>query len=286
MIRQIDDFLGRRSKGTLLFLSICAILAIGAVDFLTGYEFSVSTIYVLPIIATAWYAGKKRALILSAIGAAVSLLADVLVGHSSNLFYPLWNALMLSGFFVIITYLVSANRTLLAAERELARTDPLTGAANLRSFMEILNREIKVVKRYQRPLTLAYMDIDNFKAMNDTCGHASGDALLKSVVKAVRGSIRATDTVARMGGDEFMILLPETNEEQAPNAIEKINGKLLLAAREFSCPVTFSFGVITSHDPERTPDDLIKLADDLMYASKRKGKNTAAFDVLPLRRDP
>ena len=99
--------------------------------------------------------------------------------------------------------------------RASSRSDPLTGVANSRVFLELLKREIARARRYKRPLTLAYLDLDNFKSVNDILGHAMGDKVLQTVVSTVNANIRVTDVVGRLGGDEFVLLLPETDMQGA-----------------------------------------------------------------------
>ena len=112
--------------------------------------------------------------------------------------------------FATIIALLSSLRRSHAAERRLARTDPLTGIANPRSFVEAANAELERQLRFQRPLTVAYLDLDNFKTVNDRFGHRTGDEVLSAVARALRESTRATDHLARLGGDEFAVLMPET----------------------------------------------------------------------------
>jgi len=123
------------------------------------------------------------------------------------------------------------------------------------------------------------MDIDNFKALNDTQGHSAGDSLLQLTVKAIQDHVRAADVVARIGGDEFMLLFPETGFETAQTALDKIRGRLATVVEEHKWPVTFSFGMITFHEPPHSVDHLIKLADNLMYKGKNTGKNMILHEV-------
>ena len=116
---------------------------------------------------------------------------------------------------MIFTLLLSSLKRALDRERELSGTDVLTGIRNARSFREVLGAEIERSKRFQRPFTVAYLDLDNFKTVNDCHGHEHGDELLRLVGNTILTGIRKTDTVARLGGDEFALLLPETEYEAA-----------------------------------------------------------------------
>jgi diguanylate cyclase (GGDEF)-like protein len=167
----------------------------------------------------------------------------------------------------------------LELKEQLAKTDFLTGVTNARSFFELADLEINRAKRYQHPFTLAYIDLDNFKTVNDTYGHLIGDSLLRLVADTIRNNIRVTDVYARLGGDEFAVLLPETNPEQSEIAINKVQTQLLDEMKKNNWPVTFSIGAVTFLTPPESVDEMIKKADNLMYSAKKNGKNTKKREV-------
>jgi diguanylate cyclase (GGDEF)-like protein len=171
-------------------------------------------------------------------------------------------------------------KTSLERAEEAARIDYLTGAATGRYFRELADRELDRMRRYDHPFTAAYLDLDNFKAVNDTFGHDTGDALLKTVVKTIGENIRSTDIIARMGGDEFVILFPETGAETAKTALAKVQEQLLRAMEQNRWPVTFSFGMVTFISPPESVDQVIRLTDKLMYTVKNSGKNTIEHTVF------
>ena len=164
-------------------------------------------------------------------------------------------------------------------EMELARIDPLTGAANRRHFYDLLQREIERSRRHQDPFTIAYVDLDNFKAVNDQYGHTVGDELLCAVVEYAKSHLRKIDLVARLGGDEFAFLFVETGLKSAQTLIPRIQHDLLVKMQANGWPVTFSIGVLTCIATLHTTDEIIKMADDLMYSAKRKSKNTIKYFV-------
>ncbi len=169
----------------------------------------------------------------------------------------------------------------LAEQARLALTDHLTGAANSRSFHEIAGREIERQKRFGRPLSIAYLDLDNFKAVNDTHGHETGGALLRGVAAVLKANTRATDVVARLGGDEFAVLFPETDEAAARAAAEKLRAALQEWMRGGGHLVTVSIGVATFAAPPAGVKEMVTLADELMYNAKRGGKNRVAGRQYP-----
>jgi len=181
-----------------------------------------------------------------------------------------------------ITAQIHAERELqvsLDDERSLSRVDFLTGIPNRRAFYEAVEREASRCKRYRRPFTLVYLDVDNFKTVNNDRGHEEGDRLLRSVAAKLRKVTRQTDTVARLGGDEFAILLCESDVEAAVVATKGIERALIKLVQEQSWDVSFSIGARTFRQPGETVDRMVKLADELMYEVKKSGKNAVASRV-------
>ncbi len=261
-----------------LGVGFALILAIGFVDYLTGYELSFSVLYLIPVSLLAWTAGRWLGLVAALVCALVWTGADHFAGEKyTSAFYIGWHVVTRTGVLSTTALLFSALRNSLEHEKSLARIDHLTGAANARSFLETLRNEVERSRRYKRPFTLAYIDLDNFKAVNDSFGHSTGDLLLQTVVSLVKSQVRSTDVVARLGGDEFGLLLPEADRKAAETAITKMRDSLILEMGRRGWPVTVSIGVLTSVDTGLGVDELLKQVDDLMYASKVKGKNAVTF---------
>lgn len=154
----------------------------------------------------------------------------------------------------------------------LATTDSLTGIANRREFSAILAREVDRAKRYGTPMSLAMYDLDYFKRVNDTFGHDVGDYVLQTVTRLVKENIRANDVVARWGGEEFMVLMPQSDVQAARNASEKL--RLAIAAHHFDKvgSLTASFGV-AAFEPQDDLNSLLKRVDDALYRAKEQGRN-------------
>jgi two-component system, cell cycle response regulator len=154
----------------------------------------------------------------------------------------------------------------------LATTDCLTGIANRREFTAILEREVARVKRYGKPFSLTMCDLDYFKQVNDTFGHDVGDCVLQAVTKLVKESIRGADVVARWGGEEFMVLMPETDMQASRKAAEKIRRAIARHCFDKVSNLTASFG-IAAFEPLDDLHSLLKRADDALYRAKDKGRN-------------
>jgi diguanylate cyclase (GGDEF)-like protein len=264
---------------TSLLLGFSLIAAIGALDYYaSGYDLSLSIFYLVPVSLLAWTVGRWAGVIGSLVCVCVWLLLDILAGgRSSNPLHIFWRGITCSGLFITSAFLFSSLRRSIEHEKALARVDHLTGAANTRSFQETLRSEVERSRRYMRPFTLAYIDLDNFKAINDTFGHATGDLLLQTVVTVIRSHARRTDVVARLGGDEFAILLPEADEMAARTAITKTRESLVHEMDRRGWPVTVSIGVLTCVGTNLGSEELLQQVDDLMYAAKIKGKNSIIF---------
>jgi diguanylate cyclase (GGDEF)-like protein len=167
---------------------------------------------------------------------------------------------------------------------QLAQTDPLTGLFNRGHFMTLAEHEFNQAVRYQRPMTLIMLDIDHFKRINDNHGHATGDRVLKAVAQIARDCIRVSDAICRYGGEEFIILLPETDYDQALIVAERLRlrvGNHSLKSRQGPITTTVSLGVaVIRSDGNDTIEQAIECADQAMYAAKQAGRNqTIVFDA-------
>ena len=278
------DYLEGRPRHVTLMLSLVMIEFLGLVDYWTGPELSIAIFYLIPIVLTAWVVTGRWAMILASVGMVCWLWADLAGGTVyTNLLVPYWNALLRFVYFVIVSYLTAFVRSLLAREHALSRTDPLTGALNKLALKEFAEYELDRAKRYSHPLSVAYIDLDNFKHVNDHSGHAVGDELLRQVVVTLQQVMRKTDRVARLGGDEFAVFMVETRPEDARRAFAKAQTSLLEKMRERGWPVTFSIGIVTFLEPPDSVEDLLGAADTLMYRVKHRGKNRVAYGVVPAR---
>lgn len=278
---KIQKILDRLENGKPLFwaiTSIAAIALLGLIDTLTGNEITFSLFYLVPIVLVTWSVNQTAGLVLSLLSALTLLAAEIAAGrtysHSSIYF---WNTLLRTIFFVVVTFLVAEVQRSRREERLAARTDFVSGAVNRRYFDALLQMEIDRIRRYPHPITLVYIDIDNFKLVNDLFGHKIGDEVLRCIAGELKSQLRSTDTIARVGGDEFALLLPSTHPEQARVVLEKVRKHLREEMQRRNFPVTFSMGAVTCLAPPLSAEQIVNLADELMYEVKNSTKDDVHF---------
>jgi len=268
------------SKGSIVVWAIAITFGLGFIDFITGFELSFSFFYLIPVSMVAWAVNKNTGLVISVISSIVWLTSNLLSGRVySSVAIGAWNTLLRFGFYGVVTILLAELRVLLEEERTLANTDPLTGALNRRSFYTTIEKRMVVSEVNKHPYTLVYIDLDNFKKVNDSLGHIAGDRVLRSVVNAIQFQIRNSDYLARLGGDEFAIFLTDIGPEQARRIVHRIQSSLLGAMNENNWPITFSIGVLTVLSMPESTDKLVSLTDTLMYEVKSKGKNAIYYST-------
>ena len=254
-------------------------LVVVALNFLASYssqeDLRFSFVYMAPIALSAWFVGRAAGVLLSVLSAAAwlteAVLEQALPSQEAPALY--WNTAMLLVFFLAQSLILSALRDALQREKKAARLDPLTQIPNRRFFFELAENEIQRVARYGGAFTVAYMDLDNFKHVNDRDGHETGDRVLILAADAMRRSLRVNDVLARLGGDEFIVLLPETGAAEADTVFRKLEERLAEIMRTGDWPVTVSVGAATFEKPPSSVEEMVGLVDELMYAAKMSGKN-------------
>lgn len=279
-IKFLDRTLTKFSKVFLVIVAGSFTLLLGLIHFITVTEYALSLFFLFPIVFTTWYVGVKSGVGIAIFGAITWLAVDLLLaGGFFNTSLPFINETFRLFVFLFAAVLVRALKNALEEQRKIARTDPLTGMPNRLSFFEVAGLEMSRARRFNYPLSIIYMDIDNFKFVNDTSGHESGDRLLQVVADTIMNNIREIDIAARIGGDEMGILLVETNVSGALVLAEKLQKKLDAQMNHNGWPVTFSMGVATFPNIVISAGDMMHVADKLMYSAKQQGKNRILHEV-------
>ena len=278
---RIMQALAGLTKFQIILISCLLMVPLGMIDYITGPEYAFPIFYLLPIMLSAWFVNRRSAIYLAFFSTLVCLIADTSSrrGYLPP-FIPYWNAIVRLGFFLIVAYILAELRKSNDRATERAQTDFLTGVANSRYFYEVANNELNRARRHNRPLTVAYIDIDNFKLVNDQWGHSAGDLLLKKVAETIHSNIRVIDSIARIGGDEFIILFPETGSDTANYVINRIQKGLVEIFQENQRPITLSIGVLTCVKLPDSADALVSFADRFMYPVKTAGKNAVKYEIL------
>jgi diguanylate cyclase (GGDEF)-like protein len=249
-------------------------LVVATIDYLSGERFTVYVLY-FPIIASAcWLVGLRPAIVLSFFASTLWIADDIFAPPEPIPYLAkYWQATTRFLVFVSFAYSLSRLRSALSREQFLSHFDELTGLANRASLFEMGQRDVARCFRAERPLTAIFIDLDQFKEVNDRFGHSEGDAVLRITSETIRQECRESDLPARIGGDEFVVLAPEMTFEAAQLYTLRLQKRLREAMEEFGWPVTFSIGAATYNSPPPNLDQIIKTADDLMYTVKHKQKN-------------
>lgn len=257
------------------------VLLISWVDYLTQFNGYMTFFYLLPVGYGAWWLGRRGGLVFSILNLLTwgfaNEVSDLLDLRPFNHYLVMLDRGLV---FLAFTYLFSGLHQALEHEKKVARIDPLTGAYNRRALYDVISQEFKRFRRSHHPLSLLYLDIDNFKTINDTLGHKAGDDLLNKAVMSILTNIRSTDVLGRLGGDEFALFLPETDIVSAQNIAARLRACLLAEMGTQALPVTCSIGVIICLDLPHDVDELVRFADQLMYEIKLSTKNGIAFAVF------
>jgi diguanylate cyclase (GGDEF)-like protein len=253
------------------------ILLLGAFRSATDAQYAIFSLALFPVLIIAWLGGKKNGLIMAFLATTMWIFADFASGKQFSAPWIIWaNAATHLLTYALVVILASQVHQQINKLHRYATHDVLTGLSNRRAFLEAGAFEVERSRRYSRPLTFVFMDLDDFKRLNDTRGHDAGDEALQATTRALLRAMRSTDLVARLGGDEFAFLLPEIGYDEAIEAGHKIFLAVNDALKKFS-PVTASIGVAWFGEVDRTFAEMLKASDELMYEVKASGKNNIIF---------
>jgi diguanylate cyclase (GGDEF)-like protein len=255
-----------------------SIALLGAINLMTRDSSTGSQLFLLwPVLYAACFLGRRHTAL--AVGATIvveAIVMGTLVPSTQAVTDTLGMAVTFTMVAVAILLFRRRLETALDAMSVQAREDPLTGLPNRRAFDEYLARSVALSQRTGAPLALVALDIDRFKGINDTRGHAAGDRALRDVGEALRGSARGADLVARMGGDEFAMLLPGCSASDAARIASKMAGEVRLRSAAIGRDVTVSVGIAALPDMATTGEQLLSAADLALYAAKREGPGRAS----------
>lgn len=278
---------------TLVALGIVAALAlVGLLDYVTGPWLSFALLYVTPVLAAAWWLGRGPAL-LAGLTAGIAWFEAEAWGHRGEPARDLlWNSMSRLVMLVAMAAMVVRIREdrqrlkdvntrlaeMLSGAEKLARTDPLTTLPNRRAFLERLGGELTRARRNSAPICIAYLDVDNFKQLNDHRGHLEGDVFLRLIASAIKDTVREADVAARLGGDEFAVLFIDAKRI----AIEQLAHRLLARVRALGerypgLDLGASLGMAWFDAPPESAEQILKTADGAMYEAKSAGKHRFAL---------
>jgi diguanylate cyclase (GGDEF)-like protein len=268
---QADRVLRRLPDAALITLGAAVLLALAALKaWATWHEVPVADFFLAPVAMVAWLARARiTAYAMTALAAGSTI---VMAGAAGA---PPAAGFIGAGFrlvyYLVVVALVREAHKLVLAHAEEARVDALTAVANRRGFLEAAGYELARMRRTPRPLSLLYLDVDDFKRVNDSFGHAAGDEVLRSIGRVLSGDLRSTDVVARLGGDEFVVLMPETDQPAVRHVTRRLREDLKRVRLPDGASIPCSIGVATLRAAPESVAELIRQADELMYRAKRRG---------------
>jgi diguanylate cyclase (GGDEF)-like protein len=265
----------RRDLLRALRLVACAALVAGvyALNAKTSSELRLGILYVIPVLLATWHEGVGWGIAFATFAALLRFSAGIdQMPDTTALEIRVLNEV---AYLVVVGVAIAGLSQLRRTQRKLdllATHDPLTNVLNARAFSNELAQELGRHRRYGRPLALIYLDLDDFKKVNDAHGHATGDAVLRLVADAMRSAVRQADVVGRLGGDELGVLMPETDGAVAHAAASRLAAGIRTVFRG-TPSVTASVGVVAVSGTEAGTDELLRKADQAMYEAKRTGKD-------------
>src|SRR5207244_4305328 len=191
-----------------------------------------------------------------------------------------WNITVVTALLLALGYIGFLDSQGRRRERALAHTDDVTHIDNRRAFYQSASREFERARRYNHPFTLAYFDADDFRELHDRFGHQLADGVLRLVAETARDAIRASDLVARLGADQFALLLPEAGADAAGAVIRKLQQALRQASQVTGMPLTVSGGVVTCLQPAESLETVMGSADQLLHGAKSAGRDIFWSEVV------
>lgn len=275
----ITENLATWPRSVLVALGTFLLALVIAADYLThtNYVLEFSPYYLVPISFFSWFIGRRSGLVLGVLSVVTGFFirlraAPHAVGY--------WDALVRLVLYLSATLMVVQLKALYDRERHLSRVDPLTRIGNRRALLEAASVARSVANRRLSPLSISYIDLDGFKQLNDSLGHSAGDRVLVATAAAIAKAVRPSDVVARIGGDEFAVLLPGADSQAAVRILHRVRFELDQAMKQNRWPITVSIGIASFIPPLGSVLEMIQAADQAMYLAKQSGKNRTALRNL------
>lgn len=275
-VRSLNEKLTHASPGLVAQGNLLLLCFLTLLDYLTGHHVSFSFFYLIPVSVAAWYGHRYLSYLIATVAAAAGQIVNELAGEPHlPIAVALWNDLLQFFFFFVVAQLLIKLKAALTSAQMASQHDYLTGLMNRRTLEERLEGEIARAARTGSTLSVGFLDLDRFKSVNDQFGHAEGDRLLVLVSQAIQSELRRSDLVARVGGDEFVLVLTHCTEQSAQMVAEKVLRTIQEIAAQNGWPVTASLGLVHLEKPKafENIEKLISEADRQMYLAKESGKN-------------
>ena len=280
-----------------MIFAIPVIFLVAWLDYTTPPEIRFYLLYLGPLFAIAWWGAERDAIVMAVASAILSTATDTPWRPTLPLAVLLWNAISRSVLLIAAAALFSQlresreklavldrdHKRLYGKEAMNARTDALTQLPNLRSFLESIQRELARAVREGSKLCVLYIDLDDFKTVNDRYGHQTGDLVLQQVAQALQSSTRGGDLIARIGGDEFIILLWHALPADATIVAERMSSRIREIAIAYPlASLDASIGLRYFEQPPTSADDVVRLADGAMYEQKERRKKKLLGEAVPV----
>ncbi len=266
--------------GARLWGMVTGVAALLVAGLLLGVVASGSVVLLLlsPVALLSWYGGLWPGRVAAVIGALMQSALGGLWVPGAERGLDGVGFVLTAAVLLLLAQALPPLRRAAVAYREQSRQDPLTGLGNRRFFRDVATFELHRARRYKRPVSVASMDVDGFERVNQAGGYAAGDALLGHIGQVLTTGLRASDMVARIAGDEFAILLPETVGTGAHVVVGKLREAVQEALADTGHPLTVSVAIVSADEGVAAVEPLFRQVDELMQAAKREGPGQLRFD--------
>ncbi|EKO39543.1 MAG: diguanylate cyclase (GGDEF) domain-containing protein [Solidesulfovibrio magneticus str. Maddingley MBC34] len=267
-----------------ILTAVCITLIdlVARLHYITGFAYEFNSFYALPLLASAWWLDNVTCVCTTLFCLADWAYTDIKLGGGQSEPLPLLcNTATRAMTIICVTVILKRLHHALQQEWENSRKDQLTGLCNRRLYYELGATVLEIARRQSLPVTLAFMDLDRFKEVNDTLGHAIGDDLLRTVAAVMQDHFRSEDVLARLGGDEFAAIMPGLTAVDARLRLESLRESIRAAMSKHSWPVTLSIGAASFAEVTGGIEVMLRAADAAMYEAKAAGRDCLVLRACP-----